>query len=191
MGHPARFQRGSQFRSFTGLVPKASETGDIDRKGQPMSKAAPRCCAPRWSAPPTPPPSKTPSSPGPTTCRWSSEARTTSAPSASSPPTSPSGPGPSCSAACLRHLRQRRSTDHRRRGQNDHRRALDCHRRGPRPPAQQEGGECPSTRAHSTGKAKRSKRPQTRRPSPTSIIVARSPNGQAARYNSHLTTDPP
>ena len=39
MGDPARFTRGKQFRSFTGLVPKASETGDTDRKGQPMSKA--------------------------------------------------------------------------------------------------------------------------------------------------------
>jgi hypothetical protein len=39
MGDPARFQRGKQFRSFTGLTPKASETGDTDRKGQPMSKA--------------------------------------------------------------------------------------------------------------------------------------------------------
>jgi transposase len=39
MGDPARFQRGNQFRSFTGLTPKASETGDTDRKGQPMSKA--------------------------------------------------------------------------------------------------------------------------------------------------------
>jgi transposase len=39
MGDPARFRRGRQFRSFTGLVPKASETGDSDRKGQPMSKA--------------------------------------------------------------------------------------------------------------------------------------------------------
>ncbi len=39
MGEPARFKRGKQFRSFTGLVPKASETGDTDRKGQPMSKA--------------------------------------------------------------------------------------------------------------------------------------------------------
>ena len=39
MGDPARFERGSQFRSFTGLVPKASETGDTDRKGQAMSKA--------------------------------------------------------------------------------------------------------------------------------------------------------
>ena len=39
MGDPTRFTKGKQFRSFTGLVPKASETGDTDRKGQPMSKA--------------------------------------------------------------------------------------------------------------------------------------------------------
>jgi len=39
MGEPERFRRGKAFRSFTGLVPKASETGDTDRKGQPMSKA--------------------------------------------------------------------------------------------------------------------------------------------------------
>jgi transposase len=39
MGDPARFKRGKQFRAFTGLVPKASETGNSDRKGQPMSKA--------------------------------------------------------------------------------------------------------------------------------------------------------
>jgi transposase len=39
MGQPGRFRRGKQFRSYTGLIPKASETGEIDRKGQPMSKA--------------------------------------------------------------------------------------------------------------------------------------------------------
>lgn len=39
MGEPSRFRRGKQFRSFTGLTPKASETGDTDRKGQAMSKA--------------------------------------------------------------------------------------------------------------------------------------------------------
>jgi transposase len=39
MGDPARFGNGKRFRSFTGLVPKASETGETDRKGQPMSKA--------------------------------------------------------------------------------------------------------------------------------------------------------
>ena len=39
IGDPTRFPTGKQFRSFTGLTPRASETGDTDRKGQPMSKA--------------------------------------------------------------------------------------------------------------------------------------------------------
>jgi transposase len=39
MGDPARFRHGKQFRCYTGLTPKASETGEPDRKGQPMSKA--------------------------------------------------------------------------------------------------------------------------------------------------------
>ena len=39
MGDPARFRHGKQLRSFTGLTPKASETGETDRKGQAMSKA--------------------------------------------------------------------------------------------------------------------------------------------------------
>ena len=39
MGDPTRFGHGKQFRSYTGLTPKASETGETDRKGQPMSKA--------------------------------------------------------------------------------------------------------------------------------------------------------
>jgi transposase len=41
MGDPTRFATGKRFRSFTGLTPKASETGETDRKGQPMSKAGP------------------------------------------------------------------------------------------------------------------------------------------------------
>jgi transposase len=39
IGDPTRFATGKQFRAFTGLTPRASETGDTDRKGQPMSKA--------------------------------------------------------------------------------------------------------------------------------------------------------
>lgn len=39
MGDPKRFDKAKQFKAFTGLVPRASETGDTDRKGQPMSKA--------------------------------------------------------------------------------------------------------------------------------------------------------
>jgi transposase len=39
MGNPKRFAKGKRFRSFSGLSPKASETGETDRKGQAMSKA--------------------------------------------------------------------------------------------------------------------------------------------------------
>jgi hypothetical protein len=39
MGDPGRFARGGQFRAFTGLTPRASETGNTDRKGRAMSKA--------------------------------------------------------------------------------------------------------------------------------------------------------
>lgn len=39
MGDPTRFRNAAAFRSFTGLTPRASETGNTDRKGQPMSKA--------------------------------------------------------------------------------------------------------------------------------------------------------
>lgn len=46
IGDPTRFRNGKAFRSYTGLVPKASETGDTDRKGQPMSTPAPHCSAP-------------------------------------------------------------------------------------------------------------------------------------------------
>jgi transposase len=42
MGHPGRFANAAKFRSFTGLAPKASETGNTDRKGQPISKAGNR-----------------------------------------------------------------------------------------------------------------------------------------------------
>jgi transposase len=41
MGRPGRFEHGDQFRSYSGLAPRASETGDTDRKGQVMSKAGP------------------------------------------------------------------------------------------------------------------------------------------------------
>jgi transposase len=41
MGRPGRFRDGTKFKSYVGLAPKASETGETDRKGQPMSKAGP------------------------------------------------------------------------------------------------------------------------------------------------------
>ena len=39
IGDATRFPSGPAFRGYTGLAPRASETGDTDRKGQPMSKA--------------------------------------------------------------------------------------------------------------------------------------------------------
>lgn len=42
VGEPSRFPSAAHFRSFTGLAPRASETGNSDRKGQPMSKAGPQ-----------------------------------------------------------------------------------------------------------------------------------------------------
>jgi hypothetical protein len=42
MGDAHRFAAASRFRSFTGLAPRASETGNTDRKGQPISKAGNR-----------------------------------------------------------------------------------------------------------------------------------------------------
>jgi transposase len=41
-GRAQRFATGKRFRAFTGLTPRASETGETDRKGQPMSKAGNR-----------------------------------------------------------------------------------------------------------------------------------------------------
>jgi transposase len=41
MGRPGRFQDGTKFKSYVGLAPRASQTGQTDRKGQPMSKAGP------------------------------------------------------------------------------------------------------------------------------------------------------
>jgi transposase len=41
IGDATRFQHAKQVRAFVGLAPKTSETGDTDRKGQPLSKAGP------------------------------------------------------------------------------------------------------------------------------------------------------
>jgi transposase/transposase-like protein len=42
MGKANRFSHAGKFCSFTGLAPRASETGNTDRKGQPISKAGNR-----------------------------------------------------------------------------------------------------------------------------------------------------
>jgi hypothetical protein len=42
IGNPDRFPSAAHFKSYLGLAPRASETGNTDRKGQPMSKAGSR-----------------------------------------------------------------------------------------------------------------------------------------------------
>lgn len=42
LGQVERFAGAAKVRSFTGLAPRVSETGESDRKGQPMSKAGPQ-----------------------------------------------------------------------------------------------------------------------------------------------------
>jgi transposase len=41
IGRPGRFSHGKQVRSFCGLTPKSSASGQTDRKGQPLTKAGP------------------------------------------------------------------------------------------------------------------------------------------------------
>jgi transposase len=41
MGRPGRFRDATRFKSYAGLAPRASETGETDHKGTPMSKAGP------------------------------------------------------------------------------------------------------------------------------------------------------
>jgi hypothetical protein len=72
IGRAQRFASAAKFKAFTGLTPKASETGETDRKGQAITKAgaarlrkqllcsanpagrstrsSPRCTTPRWSS---------------------------------------------------------------------------------------------------------------------------------------------
>lgn len=42
IGRASRFPDAAHFKSYLGLAPRASETGNTDRKGQPMSKAGSR-----------------------------------------------------------------------------------------------------------------------------------------------------
>jgi len=42
MGRPGRFPNAGAFKAFTGLTPRANQTGQTDRKHQPMTKAGPR-----------------------------------------------------------------------------------------------------------------------------------------------------
>jgi transposase len=42
MGRPSRFGSGSAFKSFSGLAPRSSGTGESETKGEGITKAGPR-----------------------------------------------------------------------------------------------------------------------------------------------------
>ena len=147
MGRPGRFADGAHFKSYTGLAPRASETGNTDRKGQPMSKAGSSLLRTTLiRAADHARKVRTPSSPGSTTPRWSNAA--------------PSHLKACCVVAA--HLAERawavmhrgRRTSicdndgeprHPRAGKEDHRGEVDRPRGRPQaPPQRQAEGEGPS-----------------------------------------------
>jgi len=101
MGPATRFATAAKFRSFTGLAPKASETGQTDRKGQPISKAGNRLLRTTLYRAADNARRVDPQLARTTTCRWSNAAKTISARSAWSPRVWPSAPGSPLIAACL------------------------------------------------------------------------------------------
>jgi transposase len=82
MGPASRFATAAKFRAFTGLAPKASETGQTDRKGQPISKAGNRPLRTTLVRAADNARRVDPSWPAATTPRWWSAAKTTSVRSA-------------------------------------------------------------------------------------------------------------
>ena len=185
MGRPGRFRDGTRFKSYVGLAPRASETGETDRKGQPMSKA------------------------GPSLLRVSVRPRRRHR-----PPQDPqlariyylqmTERGATHLKACCvvaGHLAERAwAVLHRgtpyvicdnngnpvtpARGQEDHRRALDRPRGGPQtPPQPQDSGEGPSGGHNRAG--------QARRPSPPPIVAAPGQGRQPRHLTSPASTSPP
>jgi hypothetical protein len=187
MGNPRRFRKGKQFRSFTGLAPKASETGETDRKGQPMSKAG------------------------------SSLLRTTLVRAADTArkqdpqlariyfvqmvERGKDHIGALCVVAAnlaerawstmdrgMPYGRQSRDAG---RGEGHHRCALHRDRGDPAAPAvEEEGGEGPPESPRGTFEAQRSRRKRTGRPSPPSIFQGWIPGGQDAGLTSCRTAGP-
>jgi transposase len=168
LGRPGRFATGAQVRAYTGLTPRASQTGDTDRKGQPMSKAGSARLRTLLLRAADTARTQDPSSPSSTTPKWSTAAPPTSKPCAWSPPTSPSGSGSSLAAAGPTWSVTPTAGRSACPGQAAHRRALHRPRPGAPPASQQEDGKAPHQVL--TGHASGAQGP-TRRPSPAPILA--------------------
>ena len=177
MGRPGRFPDGARFKSFVGLAPRASQTGETDRKGQPMSKAGPSLLRATF-------------------VRAADTARKQDPQLARIYYLQMTERGATHLKACcvvaghlaerawtrdgsrqtVCDLRQQRQPGHPRAGQADHRGEVDRPRGRPQtPPKPHDGGEGPSGGHNRAG--------QARRPSPPPIVAA-PPAGRQAR---HLT----
>ena len=177
MGRPGRFPDGARFKSFVGLAPRASQTGETDRKGQPMSKAGPSLLRATFvRAAGHRPQAGSPARPD----LLPADDRTRRYPPQGllrrrRPPrrTRLDRDG---SRQTICDLRQQRQPGHPRAGQADHRGEVDRPRGRPQtPPKPHDGGEGPSGGHNRAG--------QARRPSPPPIVAA-PPAGRQAR---HLT----
>ena len=159
-GRAPRFPSAAHFRSFTGLAPKASETGNTDRKGQAMSKAGNALLrttlirAADWARKQDPQLARI------YYVQMTERGKNHLAANWWWPPTWPSGPGWSCDGApptCCATSTAPRSTPPR---PSDHRRALHRHRGDPQTPAEQQRGEGPSKSPHGTFEVTRQGRGQ-------------------------------
>ena len=95
MGRPGRFRDGTKFKSYVGLAPRASETGETDRKGQPMSKAGPSQLRSAFVRAADTARRQDPQLARIYYLQMTERGAPTSRPAASSPATSPNAPGPS------------------------------------------------------------------------------------------------
>ena len=186
MGYPDRSRRGKQFRCFTGLVPRASETGGTDRKGEPMSKAGSSLLrttfvrsadTARKQGPPAGPdllPANGRTRQGPPRGTLRGRGRPGRA-----------GLGRHVPRRALRDPGHRRPGCHRLRGQGHHRTKVDRDRRGtgtaPFEEGGQEGGEGPQGRPDGAAHAERNKCWPTGRPSPPPIFCPGRLSSQGPR----------
>ncbi|MFC5951517.1 transposase [Pseudonocardia lutea] len=178
VGDATRFPTARHFKSFTGLTPRAAETGQTDRKGQPMSRGRTGAAAHhpgpgRGQRPP----------PGPTTGAplLHPDRRTRREPHQGRlrnrrrpGRTRLDGAAPQ---HALRRLRHRQRPGHPSRGQEDRRRALDRPTRGPGPATQPQehqpgpGGEGPSASPHITPQVRHPKAPTNEATFPSAILT--------------------
>ena len=192
MGRPGRFPSAGSFRCYSGLAPKASETGNSDAKGQPMSKAGAS-----WLRDQLVMSANVARNVDPQLARIYYVQMVERGPSQQGRlhrggPPGRRRLGHSATGNALRAARRRRHGDHPRGGQGDHARALPSARRGTPTRPDKESGEGPSRDAHSTLGPRRPS-PVIKPPADVKVPVTPELNPptrrpRTAKISAHLTT---